>query len=285
MNGIPTDLEHNTCIFLDFRNISVVLWVSRRTFFRIRKQKRKSQWREGFSYTREGSCFCKNTNRNLHSVREEFHVQEQEFSIGDVRKTNQRGPRFQFPKVQKDESHKTHDRQGELPAATRGNCWGGCMRKWRKGPLNAFVFSPSCLPWPSKEGCGSSTVHDEIRTEFGLSRGNMEQIAMPWPCLLYAKGFKDTGGSQTFWSHHFWTMTSLQRQGHSVRALWVCVCSLCKFSGCGFTVSGCLWHGFCQGYILAFLSCSAGTKYLLKELPLSLAWVHCPQVPGNGGLQ
>lgn len=90
MNSIPTDLEHNMCIFLDFRNIPVVLWVSRRTFFRIRKQKTKITERggKGFPYVMEEYCFCKNTNRNLHSGREEFHVQEQEFSIGGVRKTN-----------------------------------------------------------------------------------------------------------------------------------------------------------------------------------------------------
>lgn len=48
--------------------------------------------KKGFSYLGEGYCFCMITNRNLLSGREEFHVQEQAFGIGSVRKTNQRCP-------------------------------------------------------------------------------------------------------------------------------------------------------------------------------------------------
>lgn len=143
---------------------------------------------EGFPYIRQGSCFCKNTNRNLHSGKEEFHVreQEQEFSIGGVRKTNQRCPSFQFPRLQKDESHKRHDRQGELPAAARGNCWGGCRRKWSKGPLSAFLFSPSCLPWPGKEGCCQPLFM--MKSELNLDcpgEHEMDSYAMAMPAVCF----------------------------------------------------------------------------------------------------
>lgn len=63
--GFP--LEHNIGIFLAFWNTPIVLWVSRRELFRLWKRKK------GFPYIREGSCFCKNTDENLPSEREEFH--------------------------------------------------------------------------------------------------------------------------------------------------------------------------------------------------------------------
>lgn len=230
MNGTPTDLEHNTCIFLDFRNI-LVLWVSRKTFFSITKQKKISaKGRKGFPYVREGSNFCKSTKRNLHSRKVEFHVQERELwgkQIRDVLVASSLSCRkMRATRAVIDEGSSL-----QLPGDTAGVGAGGNRVKDLSLPLYSVLHV--CLSLAERDVDYSATVGDEIRPQncIWIVQGNMRWIIPKWPCLVCAMGFKDTGGSQIFWRHHLWAMPSLHRQDHSVRAVWVCLCCLCRFSG------------------------------------------------------
>lgn len=152
MNGIHTDFKHNVCIFLDFWNIPVVPWVSTRKLFRIRKQQRKPQWRKkrkDFLTLGKGTvsarsqieiCFLEGRNFMFRS----------RCSVLEVGGKQIRG--VLLPSSLSCRKMRA-TRQGEICAPARRNYWGRCIGKWSKGPLSAFGFSPSCLPWPSREGC------------------------------------------------------------------------------------------------------------------------------------